>query len=136
MDVDEIVNTTPHDITLVMSSWNDPYEVTLPAAEKPARVEMTREKSKEIALWQHCAWGQSNVFQGSVPEGAWMTTIPVNKVSCGKVYNLPSPREGTIYIVSRTVAENAKGRNDLYIVDETIRDDKGRIIGAKSLAQI
>ena len=51
------------------------------------------------------------------------------------VYDLPSPQPDTIYIVSRLVAE-ATRREDLYIVDDAVRDENGRIIGCRALASV
>lgn len=61
--------------------------------------------------------------------------IPVNRVTLGEVQDLPDAQPGVGYIVSRIVAE-ASGRADLYIVDFTVRDARGRIIGCKALAQL
>jgi hypothetical protein len=38
--------------------------------------------------------------------------------------------------VSRQVAEAARDRGDLLVVDETVRDNEGRIIGARALASL
>ena len=61
--------------------------------------------------------------------------IPINKSVFGDVYDLPSPQPDTIYIVSRVVAEAAR-REDLYIVDDAVRDENGRIIGCRALASV
>ena len=61
--------------------------------------------------------------------------IPINKSVFGDVYDLPSPQLDTIYIVSRVVAEAAR-REDLYIVDDAVRDENGRIIGCRALASV
>lgn len=45
--------------------------------------------------------------------------------------NLPAPQPGVAYIVSRVVAEAARGRDDLFIVDDAVRDGEGRIVGAR-----
>jgi hypothetical protein len=42
---------------------------------------------------------------------------------------LPPEQEGVLYIVSRITAEALPGRSDLLMVDGTVRDDDGRIIG-------
>lgn len=63
--------------------------------------------------------------------------IPVNKKSFGAVDGLPSPEAGTIYIVSAIVAQAVAGkRDDVYVVDETIRDENGWIVGANALAKV
>ena len=62
--------------------------------------------------------------------------IAVSQIQLGAVENLPEFEEGTILVVSRIVAEAAKGRTDIYIPGPAIRDDQGRIIGSKGLSKI
>lgn len=62
--------------------------------------------------------------------------VPVNYVTVGEVTGLPDQQDGVAYIVSRQVAEALPGRRDLFIPDETQRNDKDQIIGSKSLAQV
>ena len=72
----------------------------------------------------------------------------VEQVTCGgdtfnireRYFNeptdLPEPQDGVLYIVSRIVAEAcADVRTDLLMVDETMRDSDGRIIGCKAFAR-
>ena len=51
----------------------------------------------------------------------------------GEVVDLPESQPNTYYIVSQLTKQAAPYRKDLVAVNETVRDDKGRIIGAKSL---
>ena len=64
--------------------------------------------------------------------------IPVNETVFGEVYGLPSPEEDTVFIVSRPVIsairKGGDNRDDLVSPDDTVRDDKGVIIGAKAVA--
>lgn len=62
--------------------------------------------------------------------------IPVNRVFYGNPVGLPEPKTDTIYIVSALTAKAAPNREDLYIVDDSVRDESGRIIGCRALAQI
>lgn len=63
--------------------------------------------------------------------------IKINRRSFGVVTGLPEPKGDTIYIVSQIVAQAVKGlRNDCFIVDETIRNEQGQIVGCNALAQI
>ena len=63
--------------------------------------------------------------------------IPVNKVSFGQIIGLPEAQENTIYIVSKIVAEAVKGqREDVYIVDKTVRNEQGQIVGCEALAKL
>jgi len=63
------------------------------------------------------------------------TPIPLSISKFGQVENLPEEKRGTLYIVSRLVAEATK-RKDFLIVNETIRDKSGKIIGCKSLSSV
>lgn len=63
--------------------------------------------------------------------------VRVNRRTFGEVTGLPEPQEGTVFIVSALVAQAVSGqRDDVYVVDETIRDSEGRIIGCGALAKI
>lgn len=101
-----------------------PYAITLMGEEKITI------KSSGIARAR-----QTRVTVGHItgPDGI---QIPINKCVYGEVDGLPAPADNTIYIVSAIVAQAAKGRNDIYVVDDTVRDGAGAIIGAKALAKI
>lgn len=62
--------------------------------------------------------------------------ININFCNFGKTDSLPERNTGTVYIVSRVVAEANKTRNDLIFPDELIRDDKGRTIGCSSIGTV
>ena len=62
--------------------------------------------------------------------------IPVTETVYGTVEGLPEFQNGIVYIVSALVAQHCKDRNDVFIPNESVRDDKGRIIGCKSLGRI
>lgn len=62
--------------------------------------------------------------------------IPVTKSVYGEVMDLPEPEEGTIYIVSALVAGRVPEREDVFIPNESVRDEKGRIVGCKSLGHV
>ena len=101
-----IVNLTPHMITLLISG------------------KMVEIPSSGLARCASC-----EELVGEV-DG-----ISVYRNSYGEVSGLPEPKEDTIYVVSRLVAEALKGsRNDVYVVTRTIRNSDGQIIGAEGLA--
>lgn len=52
-----------------------------------------------------------------------------------EVDNLPGPRPGTYYIVSRPVAEVLPERDDLVVPDELVRNGRGEIVGCRSLCR-
>lgn len=60
--------------------------------------------------------------------------IPISKTSFGEV-DLPAQDGETLYIVSSIVCQARPDREDLLIVNETVRDDSGRIIGCRSLSK-
>ena len=63
-------------------------------------------------------------------------TIPVNQTRFWAVSDLPDPQPGTIYVVSALVTQAVPDRADVYIVDDAVRDEQGRIIGARALAHV
>ena len=105
-----IVNLTPHEITVYDAAGESVLQV-IPSSGM-ARAAQTREPLDRI------------------------NGIPVSKTGYGAVEGLPDQRDGVIYIVSVLTAQAAPNRKDLYIVDELVRDDTGRILGCKALAQI
>lgn len=112
----KIINLTPHEINLLVRD----EEIAIPPSGTIARCEEERETTDFLVV-----------------DGV---KIPINEKKYGAVYNLPSPQEGVVYIVSlpvaQAVAQNAPHRTDVFIVDDTVRDDKGRIVGARALARI
>lgn len=59
--------------------------------------------------------------------------IPIIKKQLGKIIGLPEPQPDTIFVVSLPVAQAAK-RADVLAIGESVRDVKGNVVGAKSLA--
>lgn len=62
--------------------------------------------------------------------------IPVTRSVFGEVEGLPAPENGTIYVVSSLVAGRVAAREDVFIPNESVRDEKGRIVGCKSLGRV
>ena len=62
--------------------------------------------------------------------------IPVYETVYGEVEGLFEPAEGTYYVVSALTAQAAKDRKDLLIVDSTVRDSEGRIVGCTAFGRI
>lgn len=107
----KLVNLTPHDIHL----YRDGKKVeTIPSSGSFARAEETNERK-----------GALNGF-------------PVLSVRYGSVNNLPEPVPGTFYIVSQITAVAAKslGRDDCVIVSDTLRNDRGQIVGCRAFAVV
>lgn len=101
-----IMNLTPHDVMFVDDNEN--VIRTIRPSGIPARV------------------SARTVIVGEI-DG-----IPVTKTEFGEIENLPDPEEGTIYIVSLAVAKSCPDRDDVFIPNESVRNEKGVIIGCKS----
>jgi hypothetical protein len=105
-----IMNLTPHEINFVTDTGERVLDV--PASGKIARVNV-----------------QTSVV-GAV------AGIPVTQNFYGEVVNLPEPQANTIYVVSLPVAQRVPDRPDVFIPNELVRDEKGVILGCKSLCHI
>ena len=63
--------------------------------------------------------------------------FPISKNFYGEITGLPDPLPGVYYVVSALVAQAAAGkRTDLLVVNDTVRNEKGQIIGCRGFAQI
>lgn len=63
--------------------------------------------------------------------------VDVYKTNLGEVKDLPNANKDTVYITSIVVAQAVKDkRNDVLVPFDIVRDEKGVIIGCKSLAQV
>lgn len=102
------VNLTPHEVCFVTESGN----VVVPASGTLARVSTSNETIDNI-------------------DG-----IPVKKTVYGEVEGLPNPEANTVYLVSSLVASRVNNRDDVLVPADFIRDEKGVIIGAKSLSRL
>ena len=102
----EIINLTPHEITIVAEGYNQTI--------KPS--------GKVIRLSETCIYlGNAN-------------GINVIKKEYGYADYIPPVVDGTLYIVSGLVASAMK-RPD-FLVPNTIRDEDGKIIGCDSFSII
>lgn len=101
-----LVNLTPHPINIIV----DGVTITL--------------QSSGIA---RCA---ENIECAGIVDG-----VPVIRKTLGDVTGLPEQEDGVFYIVSLAVAMAAR-RPDVLAIGESIRDEKGNIIGCKSLARV
>jgi len=117
MEKARIVNLTPHEIVLIshrsFTNKGMKPEVILrfPTSGTIARCSLKTSLKKQIE------------FKG--------VTIDITDVKTGRIYNLPKPKPGTYYIVSKLIAEHAKGRGDL-LVCHGIYKKNNKTIGARS----
>lgn len=109
-EIKKIKNLTPHDINLLCED-----ETLTLRSEGVLRLATSRIKVGEIE------------YNGK--------KINITKTKFSKIDDLPKREEGVIYIVSSLICQNYPERDDFYIVDDTVRDSDGRIIGARSISQ-
>ena len=111
----KLVNLTPHALNLMPSGPGGPI-VTIPPSGQVARCAVDRAQVDTITV-------------DGIP-------IPVNQTQFGSVSDLPDPQPDTIFVVSALVAQAVPDRQDVFIPDGVVRDDQGRIIGARALAHV
>lgn len=110
----KIVNLTPHRVVTVLS---DGRHVEFPPHEISARLTRPTTDLPPIR------------FNGiDIPSGLSFDT--------GLSTGLPSPQEGTIYIVSRAVASSFTERTDLVFPDDLVRDSSGNVVGCRRLSRL
>ena len=113
----KIVNLTPHAITVLKNG-------------------------EEIAVYE--ASGVTARCESKTGVVGEIAGIPLTETRFGKLYlidrdrvkhELPEKKDGTFYIVSALVARAAQ-REDFVIVNDTVRDNDGRIVGCQSFAHV
>lgn len=105
-----IINLTPHSIVIVDDDNN--IVRTIEPSGTVARVSAKTVRTGE--------------FDG----------IPLSATEFGEVVDLPGPTEETVFVVSSLVASRVPERADVLIPNESVRDEKGRIVGCRSLGHI
>ena len=105
----KLKNLTPHNVVIVI---NEATKIVIPS-DGIARVTETKTVAPSIDV-----------------DGV---TVETFVSAFGEVENLPPQEEGIMLIVSALVASAAKGRDDLLVPGELVRDDGGNIVGCKSL---
>ena len=112
----ELINMTPHDVVVV--DENNNVIVTVKPCGVIPRVE---QRTKKLGTKSYTVDGK--IYEISESENAY-----------GEVIGLPDYDESKVLIVSRQTADAVKDRTDLRVPNETIRNDKGQIIGCQSIA--
>ena len=103
-----VVNKTPHEVHIV---------------DENSQVVRTYEKGdSQIRLAVKTVKGD-NLADGT----------PTSKTEFGEPEGLPDFQEGTFFIVSQLVKSALPKRTDLLVPAEVVRDEKGNIVGCKSL---
>jgi len=115
----QLVNLTPHAINLI----TDGGTITIPPSGQVLRAEETA-----TVLWH------LTIQEGEVP-----VKVPVKRMEYGVPNFIPEQKPDTYYIVSALAAQALRRhqpeRNDFLIVTDAVRDDQGRIVGARALAR-
>lgn len=106
-----LMNLTPHTLNLLAGGG-----VAIPPSGTVARCDVTRHQLGVLLV-----------------DG---TEVPINHTKFGVVTGLPDPRPGVYYIVSSLVAQAVPERADVLVVDDAVRDEAGRVIGARGLAHV
>ena len=101
----KIINLTPHDVKLIK---NGNENISFPS-QGVIRLEEKRKKIGDV------------------------NGIPIFRKEFGGS-ELPPKKEGIYYIVSLPVAQAFPERNDFLVPDQLVRDEQGRVIGARSFA--
>lgn len=109
----KIVNLTPHTINFV--GQDNTIIATIPSSGV-ARAAQRRE-----------------IVDTIVANGI---SLPIARCTYGDVQGLPEPMDDTIYIVSAITAQAVPTRPDVFIVDDSVRDENGRIIGVRGIAHV
>lgn len=113
IEVYELINLTSHNINIL--DENNETLLEIEPSGNLARVKKDSEFFKTIVVEDK--------------------TIDVVKNTFGEVENLPVPKEGVGYIVSRMVANERPGRKDLFYPEELVYDQDGKVIGCRKLGQ-
>jgi hypothetical protein len=120
------VNTTPHAINILAGSGINQGQEDITIASSNVSIRVKSESEVDCLT-----------FVGSLlVEIRKRKFTSVTYLEDGVEMPLPSEQEGVLYIVSRITAEALPGRSDLLMVDGTVRDDDGRIIGCTGFAQL
>lgn len=70
----------------------------------------------------------------TVPAGE-IDGVPVTKTEFGTPEGMPEFKEGVFIVVSQLVKTALPSRSDLLVPAEVVRDEKGNIVGCKSLGR-
>lgn len=109
----EVVNLTPHVVRLV----GDGAVVELAPAGPPARVVLRPDRTDAVVRIGPLA-------------------VPLKRTAASsQVTGVPQRRPGVLLIVARAVAEALPDRDDLVYPHDTVRDDRGVVVGCRSLAR-
>lgn len=107
-----IVNLTPHEINILDNKGE--LLMSIPPEGKVARIKANTVQTVKITT---------------------DPPIPLSETVFGKPVNVPNPTHNTIFVVSRMIVAALPDRVDLLFPNEIVRNDKGHVIGCKSLSR-
>ena len=121
----KFLNLTPHPLTIV----SDGRSIECPVDGPAPRLAVERELLGRLPV----DYTGVNHFEGG--EMDCMADVHIVRSAMGEPTGLPEPQKGVILIVSAMVAEHPSvaTRPDLAYPGEAIRDESGKIIGARGL---
>jgi hypothetical protein len=120
------VNTTPHAINILAGSDINRGEADVTIESSNVSIRVKSESEVE------CLTIVGSLFV----EIRKRKFTSVTYLEDGVEMPMPNQQRGVTYIVSRITAEALPNRVDLLMVDGTVRDDDGRIIGCTGFAQL
>jgi hypothetical protein len=113
-----IVNLCPHPLNIFLESGS---KLEIPTSGTVARVSTVRVRDGAVSTF--------------ISDDEALYVIPTFRITYGEVTGLPSPVEGTFYVVSLLVKQACPTRADLLTVDSSpdgaVRDERGAIIGVR-----
>ena len=127
----EIINLTPHAVSLY--SQSDCVEVT----QGNYKTLVLKEGAEPKCMYPSAGVARASAVKAEVDHlEIGDLVVPVNATTYGAPEGLPEPVEGRYYIVSTLTAQAAVDRKDLLIVDSTVRDGEGRIVGCTAFGRV
>jgi len=108
-DSAKLVNMTPHDV-VVLNSDNTVLMV-LPKTDSTVRLSVNTVECEPLGK------------------------VPTSKTVFGDAVGLPDFEENTYYVVSQLVKSALPHREDLLVPADVVRDEKGLILGCRSLGR-
>ena len=128
-DNQTFVNMTPHEINMV----DDNGEVLLSIQPSGNTIRLSEE-------WGPLGEFHFDIYYEPVSSCTALDDEFVIPIKCVQMkmdcVELPPIRDNVWYIVSRAVCETFRNRTDFLMVGQTVRNDKGQIIGAKCFSQL
>ena len=118
----ELINLTPHEVSILTRESGQFRNL-------PIEIAKTFYPSGTVARVSYSPHIVEKLKVGDIE-------IAVTRIKTFNVTNLPEPKEGVAYIVSKAVAEVAKDRQDLYVLFGLRREKNGRVLGGTGLSQV